>query len=122
MKFIQTSNWVLINVEEIVKIEYEQHDVRSNRYDSYFYLKDGEKHEAFESLDTFQIDDDTEYYFDAWCHKTYSIILLTWILENGEHIICVDETDEVLWPIFLDECRLNIDKLRTQKKQVKIEF
>ena len=111
MKFILTINWTLINVEEILKIEYEEGSLL-NRYHSYFILKNDDKHEVYDSPDLFNVDDDKEYLFCPWCHRTMNIIILKYILTDPDKIIFIDQMEDKFWEDFLEVCRNNLNKLQ----------
>jgi hypothetical protein len=110
MKFILTINWTLINFNEISKIEYEYNE-HQDKYYSYFMLKNGDKYDAHESFHSFQVNDGIDYLFNAWCHKTFNLILLDYILLSTESIIKLEDVDNVLWSKFIYICSKNIDKL-----------
>lgn len=111
MKFIQLTNWTIINASEILKMEYEECEI-GNRYYSYFILKNGEKYDGYDTPDTFQVDDEKDYIFCCWCHQMMNKIILYDILKSPIHIYSIEENEEKLWEIFIEKCRENMNKLR----------
>lgn len=115
MKYILTVNWSLLNFDDISKIEYQNYqDV--DKYYSYFIMKNGDKYNAHDAPDYFQVDDQQDYNFCSWCHKTFNVLLLKYILRSQDDIINIDEIQDTLWEEFIEMCR---DVLPSLEKKIK---
>ena len=113
MKYILTINWTLINFDEVAKIEYENNE-NLDRWYSYFILKNGEKYDAHDAPDYFQVDGEQDYLFCAWCHKTFNVLLLNYIYKND--FTDIEKIQDELWEEFIEKCR---DVLPSIEKKIK---
>ncbi len=115
MKFILTIDWTFINVQEIIKISHESDD----SIDSYFYLKNGEKYQIFESVNSFTIDE-CIYVFCEWCHMTMNKFVIDYItnfLSSEDTILDINQEDKSIWDEFTLFARDNIESLTVFKEE-----
>lgn len=116
MRFIKTIDNTIINFDEIYKISYEW-DKSNTRLHSYFFLKNGEKLDAFETADSFNLEDSKkEYQFCCLCHCIMNQVLLKNIHEfyskDKDNIIFdINKYDDSLLNDFLEWAENNIDQL-----------
>lgn len=112
MNFIKTINYEFINWNDVSIIGYEN---EGSIIYSYFYLKNGQKFDAYESVNYFDLDKDEEYEFCCMCHAKYIEILIEWInihFRDPESIFDVELFDSIIQDNFIKWARENTEKLR----------
>ena len=106
MKFIKTICNNLINFDDVYKIVYELYE--QDRYYSYFYLRNGEKHDVFDWPEIFKIED-KEIKFDAQCYSIVNDLVLDKIItffEDHNGIFDMNTADKSIWEIFYRKMKL----------------
>ena len=108
MKFINTITWTLINLEDIYKISCEDFQ---DLYHSYFYLRNGEKHEVYDNPVAFELEGKT-YEFCSFCHNVINRIVMSEIMEmDNNKIFDISFFEDQVWTIFMIYIRKKIDEL-----------
>lgn len=107
MKFVRTINWTIINLDEVSYIDYETVDHGSKNREHvypYFHLKNGLKLDAFESPDSFTIEENgQEYEFCCKCCTIYTEILLDAILKSTPGVIFdIESNEDQMWDRFIE--------------------
>lgn len=112
MKFIKTINWTLINLEQVIKIDYVNENDASNSYYGYFHLKNGDKLDCYEYPNCFNLNNEVVYLFDAdCCIKINELLLKEVLMMDDNNIYDVSENEDRLWEEFMTWAQENKAKL-----------
>ena len=105
MKFVRTINYCIINWDEVSHVDYENID-DAGRYYPYIHLKNKSKFDFFESVDTFNIEENAdEYIFCPKCVTVHSELLLRDIqnsFDNGLMFYDIEESEDRIWEEFIE--------------------
>lgn len=116
MNFVRTINWTIFNWDELSHIDYENvcHGSKNREHIyPYFHLKSGIKLDAFESPDSFTLEEDgQEYFFSSKCCTVCSEILLNMIIisqVDGQMLFDVEANDDKIWDKFIEWAKTQTD-------------
>jgi hypothetical protein len=126
MNFIKTICWKFINWNDISFCCYRKDDDERNRIYPYFFLKNGEKIDAFDACDIFIIEPDgPEFIFCIKCCVIYFEILINnindFFIKNPSKVYDIEKHEDELWEEFIEKIKLE-KYLETKNEIIKLSF
>ena len=112
MNFVKTMTWKFINWNDVSFCEYEKdNDNENGMIYPYFIMKNGEKIDAFETCNTFNIEENgQEYIFCIKCSVIYFEILIyninLFFTMFPNRVYDIEKHEDRLWEDFVEKIKL----------------